>query len=220
MGNQFLVQLESILGKPTFTSFSNLNLQENTFFHQEIKVLNQPFVRMELIESPSWMNFQDNLNGTGMLGGVPSSTISSTGNVKVRAYNGDGGISDLDFNYSVTSNPVAIISNQTLPSFSSALNFGKEVNISSTTPSSDGKYLIGGTFSQSVKLGQTILRSQGQKDGFVAKISLTGNIDRSVQLISSGDLSVGSTILGLDGEIYIIGDFSGDLQIGPFSIQS
>ena len=220
VGNQFLVQVESILGKPTFTSFSNLNLQGNTFFHQEIKVLNQPFVRMELIESPPWMNFQDNLNGTGMLGGVPSSTISSTGNVKVRAYNGDGGISDLDFNYSVTSNPEAIISNQTLPSFSSALNFGKEVNISSTTPSSDGKYLIGGTFSQSVKLGQTILRSQGQKDGFVAKVSLSGNIDRSVQLISSGDLSVGSTILGLDGEIYIIGDFSGDLQIGPFSIQS
>ena len=42
VGNQFLVQVESILGKPTFTSFSNLNLQGNTFKYREDPILLDP----------------------------------------------------------------------------------------------------------------------------------------------------------------------------------
>jgi len=220
LGNQFLVKLESVLGKPTFEPLANLSLQENTFFHQEVKVLNQPFVRMNMIDSPTWMNFQDNLDGTGILGGFPSTKSGSIGKVKIRAYNADGGVSDLDLNYTTSVNSKSKFSNQTLPQFSSALNFGADIVISSINPSPDANYLIGGTFSGSVNLGQNILISQGQKDGFVGIFSLGGSISRSIHLISKGELSISSTLFGTEGDIYIIGDYTNDLQVGPFSIKS
>ncbi|MEJ6622710.1 MAG: hypothetical protein QNL93_12250 [Opitutae bacterium] len=220
LGNQFLVKLESVLGKPTFEPLANLILQENTFFHQEVKVLNQAFVRMNMIDSPTWMNFQDNLDGTGILGGFPSTKSGRMGKVKIRAYNADGGISDLDLNYTTSVNSKSNFSNQTLPQFSSALNFGTEVLISSINSSPDANYLIGGTFSGSVNLGQNILTGQGQKDGFVGVLSLDGSINRSIHLVSKGELSISSTVFGTEGDIYIIGDYTNNLQVGPFSIKS
>ena len=219
-GNQFLVKLESSLGSPSFESIANLNLQDNIFFDQEIKVLNQSFVRLKMLDSPTWMNLQDNLDGTGILGGLPSTKIASSGKVKIRAYNADGGVSDLDLNYSVSTNSNTILSKEKLPQFSTALNFGKEAIISSVNSSTDGEYYIAGTFSKSVKLGNNILTSQGQNDGFVGKFSLDGSIDRSIQLISKGELSISSTVMGTDGDIYIIGDFTDELQVGPFNIKS
>ncbi|MGY8713904.1 MAG: hypothetical protein ACKVJ1_08480, partial [Verrucomicrobiia bacterium] len=215
-----MVKLESVLGKPTFEPLANLILQENTFFHQEVKVLNQAFVRMNMIDSPTWMNFQDNLDGTGILGGFPSTQSGRMGKVKIRAYNADGGISDLDLNYTTSVNSKSKFSNQTLPQFSSALNFGTEVLISSINSSPDANYLIGGTFSGSVNLGQNILTGQGQKDGFVGVLSLDGSINRSIHLVSKGELSISSTVFGTEGDIYIIGDYTNNLQVGPFSIKS
>lgn len=219
-GSKFLLKLESVQGNPSFESVLDLTLLENEFFNQEIKVLNQSVVRLKMVSGPSWIDFHDNKDGTGMLGGLVPSFAGQSGGIRIRAYNTDGGVSDLDFNYSISANSQSMGSDAILPDFSMVMNFGKNVSVSSSSSLIDGSYLFGGTFLNSIKLGQKTFSSQGSNDGFVSNIGLNGEISKSIHLTSSGSLSIKSIITGAESEIYIMGDFSGTLQVGPFSINS
>jgi hypothetical protein len=219
-GSKFLLKLESVQGSPSFESVLDLTLLENEFFNQEIKVLNQSVVRLKMVSGPGWIDFQDNRDGTGMLGGLVPSFTGQYGSIKIRAYNTDGGVSDLDFNYSVSGNSRSMDSDEILPDFSVVTNFGKDVSVSSSSSFLDGGYLIGGTFLNSIKLGQNTFSSQGSNDGFVSYIGLNGEISKSIHLISSGSLSIKSIITDADSEIYIMGDFTGTLKVGAFSINA
>ncbi|MBT5717051.1 MAG: tandem-95 repeat protein, partial [Opitutae bacterium] len=78
-GNEFLLKLESVQGRPSFQSVLDLVLLENEFFNQEINVLNQSVVRMEMVSGAEWINFQDNKDGTAMLGGLVPSFSNQSG---------------------------------------------------------------------------------------------------------------------------------------------
>ena len=144
-GNQFLFKVESdYWGKPSFKMVENLDLKEDHFFQQTVQAVSPSFVRTHLLNSPSWMEFYDNKDGTAILGGVPSGVSSSNQSIKIRGYTMDGGFADLDINYTVSADQNMGLFSKELPSFKKVINFGNHVSITMVNESLDGKYFVGG----------------------------------------------------------------------------
>ena len=94
----------------------NLDLKEDHFFQQTVQAVSPSFVRTHLLNSPSWMEFYDNKDGTAILGGVPSGVSSSNQSIKIRGYTMDGGFADLDINYTVSADQNMGLFSKELPS--------------------------------------------------------------------------------------------------------
>ena len=217
-GNQFLLQLESeFWGSPLFQPVNELIFQENLFFHQNVLVASPSFVRMHLLESPSWMTFYDNKNGTGILGGIPVSTENKK--AKIRAYTVDGGFSDLDLNFTVSSYDEHEIPPKSLPDYLSVINLGDAATVSITNSSLDGRYYVGGNFVGNLILGENNVSATGEKDGFLVLMEANGTLLNYIHFISAGSLNIGAALSAPNGDVFIIGHFSNQLRIGDFQVK-
>ena len=219
-GNHFFIGVNSMAGIPVFDNFSDLELIEGEFFNKQINILNQPIVRFKILTAPSWLTLYDNLNGSCLIGGIPNLNESSSGRVSLRAYNGEGSTADLDFNYTIS--PVSTVYGEKslIPSISSVTNLGQGVLISAVSSSYNGNYIIGGSFESSLELGTDTFSSVGNSNGFISQVGINGKSIRSIQLIGSGELSVGGIQSSADGDHYIFGEFTSGLRVGTYEISS
>ena len=220
-GNQFLLKLgSSFWGNPVFQSIEDLELKENHFFQQSLRVINPSFVRLKMMESPSWMVFRDNEDGTAILGGIPKGDFSGSEIVKVRGFTVDGGFSDLDINYSVEPEEQTGLFQRKLPIYKTAINFGNNVSISMINEDSNGDYFIGGKFVNNFAVEGKYITAVGLNDGFISRMEANGTIISYVHLVSEGILNIGSALTARDGDTYVMGHFSGQLRTGEFLVQS
>ena len=216
-GGQFLVQLESTFwGSPSFQTVDNLTLQTDRFFQKKIHAVSPSLVRMHLIESPSWMTFYDNKDGTAVVGGIPVGILPDK--AKIRAYTTDGGFSDLDLNLTISIEDPKQVLAKNLPDYLSVINFGNDISLSMTSSSLDGKYYVGASFTGSIALGGGNLKAQGVKDGFLARMEANGTVVNHIHLISSGLLKIGAAIDTPNGDTFVMGHFSTQLRIDNFQV--
>ena len=86
---------------------------------------------------------------------------------KIRAYTVDGGFSDLDLNFTVSSYDEHEIPPKSLPDYLSVINLGDAATVSITKSSLDGRYYVGGNFVGNLILGENNVSATGEKDGFM-----------------------------------------------------
>ena len=60
----------------------------------------------------------------------------------------------------------------------------------------------------------------GNSNGFISQVGINGKYIRSIQLIGSGELSVGGIQASADGDHYIFGEFTSGLRVGTYEISS
>ena len=171
---------------------------------------------MHLIESPSWMTFYDNKDGTAVVGGIPVGILPDK--AKIRAYTTDGGFSDLDLNLTISIEDPKQVLAKSLPEYLSVINFGNDISLSMTSSSLDGKYYVGASFTGSIALGGGNLKAQGVKDGFLARMEANGTVVNHIHLISSGLLKIGAAIDTPNGDTFVMGHFSTQLRIDNFQV--
>ncbi|MBT7650799.1 MAG: tandem-95 repeat protein [Opitutae bacterium] len=216
-GGQFLIQLESTFwGSPLFQALDDLPLHEGHFFQEKIQAVSPSLVRMHLLESPSWMTFYDNKDGTAVLGGIPMGALPDK--AKIRAYTTDGGFSDLDLNLTISVGGQSQVSAKSLPQYLSVINFGNDVSLSMTSSSLDGKYYVGASFTGSITLGGSNIKAMGVKDGFLARIEANGTVLNHIHLVSSGSLEIGAAVDTPSGDTFVMGHFSTQLRIDDFQV--
>ena len=94
-GGLFLTSVESSQ-KPFFTEQVDLSLTKETSFYREINAtVPLGFAHMQLIGAPSWVHLKDDRNGSGIIGGFVPPEANSSADFLVRAFDADGGYSDM-----------------------------------------------------------------------------------------------------------------------------
>ena len=88
-------------------------------------------------------------------------------------------------------------------------DFGHDVDARS-----DGSHLVTGAFSSTAKAGDTFLKSRGETDAFVARISAAGKVTWAQRIGGMGADTGDLVAWGLDGTVTILGTVGSDLWVG------
>ena len=218
-GSLFLGKLVPWTGTPSFDNTEPLVLLDGQYFQKEIRVLNQGFVRMQIVDSPQWVHFHDNLDGTAVIGGIPSQSNSLESEIKIMAYNANGGCSELKIPFSIKSNS-GLTTGDSFDDFRLISQFGSDVSIATIEKGGGNNYFLGGNFRNTIQFDDKEFNSNFSLDGFVINLSSTGSILNSTHLICSDDVYVSSVCANPDGKVYAFGYFKGILSVGSLSVQS
>ncbi|MDC0156580.1 Ig-like domain-containing protein [Verrucomicrobia bacterium] len=218
--NLLLATIES-RDKPSFPNPLSLSLSKGNGFHTEINAtIPNGFASMELLNAPSWVFLKDDGNGTGLIGGVVSTDANESSEFKVRVIDPDGAYADLNVSCSISDLNQSEARTDQFPSFSSSLDLGANVIVSEVFPSSGMKYVISGKFKGSLQVGSLKAEANSGYDGFAMQVNSTGTAESLLHMVSDGDLDLAGTVTDEDGNIHLIGSFSGKLSVGFLDIVS
>ena len=211
--NEFqLLEFNSSSMEPVFQEIPMINFTSNEFTTTEIRVINSPFCRFSLIESPDWISIVDHGSGKASLAAVPPAQ-ESTGSFIIRAYDLDGGFSDEEVKYQVSGEKKSMIDKK-IPELFQTIDISGDGRILKIMPKLNSGYVVAGNFVNQIDFNGRILSATGRKSAFL--LFLNQNMDLEDFKIISSDQEVVLTDCLIDerDNIVIFGSFKGLVKVG------
>ncbi len=122
---------------------------------------------------------------------------------------------------SVTPQPAALRSVPAVPPPTEqgagwSLHIGGELRdtVAALAQAPDGAVVIAGQFEGMIQLGSSTLVSDGETDVYLAVLESDGSLRWAERVGGAGFDAAGDVAIGKDGDILLVGDFTGDIEIG------
>ena len=215
-------------GNPS-ASFDSLNLVAEQTFSYRLNVPHPDFLFFSLIDAPSWLNLltDDDSNGSCLLMGVPPIETFPTqdqGSFTVKIYNAEGGFSDLEIDYNIEYQADHLVQFGYLPESSdnnAIVKFGDTGEILSILPGIKEDHLIlVGTFENTLTWKDWQIDATGNTDGFVLYLDDNRSVSNHFTFNSSSLLNLSSACLDEVGNLFVYGNFKGNITIADRRLRS
>lgn len=219
--NETLLVFKPRSGNPLFLEVEPLKLVSEQFFSRKVYALTNDYCKFAVLESPSWLNLTDHEDGSATLSGVPSYNPESQNSpIKLRAFTLEGGFEDIDIFYQVSESLVSKMGNDNLPETFSAITLHGQINPAGLVGLDIAKVGLYGSFKGEVEMDSNSLISDGKTNGFFLIAENNGTIADSIHFSSSDRVFLRDSVLAPSGKFYVLGNFSGVLEVAGFSTVS
>ena len=92
--------------------------------------------------------------------------------------------------------------------------------ITSVAATSDGGYIVGGYFSESIQVGNETLTSNGNEDGLIIKYASNGEVEWAKSIGGNSYDHINSVAKTSDGGYIVGGYFKSSIQVGDYTLTS
>ena len=158
---------------------------------------------MQLIGAPSWVYLKDDRNGSGIIGGVVPPEAEASTDFLVRAFDADGGYSDMKVSCTISDNNRSPEPRKIFSRFSASIELGSNVILSEVGDCGSGIYLVCGKFTETLTVGSLRAVSTSGYDAFALKVDSQGKAEDLLHLASEGSVAPVASVKDDDGTIHL-----------------